>query len=236
MKKYYVPAIVALNNIHGDTINANNNNSNSKKNLNEVSKFLKNTYRYAVVYDELKITQSLNDYKELETYKVDTESEIKKINDEARTKLEAYYKEYQELMKNNASQSEQEACVAKIQKQTSFAENKIKIIQEDFQTKTAEKVSEIRNTVKRALEYICGKVAAELKKEHKSTDRVIVVAENKDNVLGLETGDLNSIDVTDFVIIHLEEKGKISTGKHVHNSAKKSNKKSNNSTTRNKKR
>ena len=224
MKKYYVPAIVALNNIHGDTINANNNNSNSKKNLNEVSKFLKNTYRYAVVYDELKITQSLNDYKELETYKVDTESEIKKINDEARTKLEAYYKEYQELMKNNASQSEQEACVAKIQKQTSFAENKIKIIQEDFQTKTAEKVSEIRNTVKRALEYICGKVAAELKKEHKSTDRVIVVAENKDNVLGLETSDLNSIDVTDFVIIHLDEIGNISTGKHVHNIEKKYNK------------
>ena len=231
MKKYYIPAIVVLNNIHGNNMDVKSNNK--AKNLKEISNLLKNTYRYTVVHNELKITQSLNAYKELETYKMETEENIKKANDEARITLEKYYQEYQELMKNNASQSEQEACAAKIQKQTNISENKIKLLQDEFQMKSFEKVNLIRDTVKEAIEVVCSKIIKELKETHKSTDNIIVVSENKDNVLGLTTDDLNNIDITDFVIKYLEEKGKITNRKYSNNSSRNSSKNNNRSTNNN---
>ena len=232
MKKYYIPAIVVLNNIHGDINDAKSNNKG--KNLKEISNLLKDTYRYTVVHNELKITQSLNAYKELETYKMETEENIKKANDEARMTLEKYYLEYQELVKNNASQNEQEACAAKIQKQTNISENKIKLLQEEFQMKSFEKVNLIRDTIKEAIDVICNRLVKELKETHKSTDNIIVVSENRDNVLGLKNDDLNNIDITDSVIKYLEEKGKITSKKYSNNNSRNSIKNSNRSTNNNK--
>lgn len=232
-----MPAIVVLNNIHGNNMDVKSNNK--AKNLKEISNLLKNTYRYTVVHNELKITQSLNAYKELETYKMETEENIKKANDEARITLEKYYQEYQELMKNNASQSEQEACAAKIQKQTNISENKIKLLQDEFQMKSFEKVNLIRDTIKEAIDVVCSKIIKELKETHKSTDNIIVVSENRDNVLGLTTDDLNNIDITDSVIKYLEEKGKITNRKYSNNSSRNSSKNNNrnkNNKTQNKKR
>ena len=137
---------------------------------------------------------------------------------------EKYYQEYQELVKNNASQSEQEACAAKIQKQTNISENKIKLLQEEFQMKSFEKVNLIRDTIKEAIDVICNRLVKELKETHKSTDNVIVVSENKDNVLGLTNDSLNNIDITDFIIKYLEEKGKISNKKYSNNGSRNSNK------------
>lgn len=231
MKKYYIPAIVVLNNIHGEKIDSKTNNK--AKDLKEISNLLKNTYRYTAVHNELKITQSLNAYKELETYKMETEENIKKANDEARITLEKYYQEYQELMKNNASQSEQEACAAKIQKQTNISENKIKLLQDEFQMKSFEKVNLIRDTVKEAIEVVCARIVKELKETHKSTDNIIVVSENRDNVLGLTTDNLNNIDITDFVIKYLEEKGKITNKKYSNNNTRNSNKNNSRSTNNN---
>jgi len=222
MKKYYIPSIVVLNNIHGTNMDLNANNK--AKNLKDVSNILKNTYRYKVVHNELKITQSLNAYKELEAFKIETEENIKKANDEARVTLEKYYQEYQELVKNNASQNDQEACAAKIQKQSNIAENKIKLLQDEFQMKSFEKVNSIRDTIKEAIEVICNRLVKELKETHKSTDNVVVVSENKDNVLGLTNDSLNNIDITDFIIKYLEEKGKISNKKYSNNGSRNSNK------------
>lgn len=226
-----MPAIVVLNNIHGNNMDVKSNNK--AKNLKEISNLLKNTYRYTVVHNELKITQSLNAYKELETYKMETEENIKKANDEARITLEKYYQEYQELVKNNASQSEQEACAAKIQKQTNISENKIKLLQDEFQMKSFEKVNLIRDTIKEAIEVVCSKIIKELKETHKSTDNIIVISENRDNVLGLTTDDLNNVDITDSVIKYLEEKGKITNRKHSNNSSRNSSKNNNRSTNNN---
>ena len=220
-----MPAIVVLNNIHGNNMDVKSNNK--AKNLKEISNLLKNTYRYTVVHNELKITQSLNAYKELETYKMETEENIKKANDEARITLEKYYQEYQELVKNNASQNEQEACAAKIQKQTNISENKIKLLQDEFQMKSFEKVNLIRDTIKEAIEVVCSKIIKELKETHKSTDNIIVISENRDNVLGLTTDDLNNVDITDSVIKYLEEKGKITNRKYSNNSSRNSSKNNN---------
>lgn len=231
MKKYYIPAIVVLNNIHGNNMNVKFNNK--IKTVKEISDFLKNTYRYFVCHNELKITQSLNSYKELETYKIETEENIKKANDEARITLEKYYQEYQELVKNNASQSEQEACAAKIQKQTNISENKIKLLQDEFQMKSFEKVNLIRDTIREAIEVICGRIGKDLKETHRSTDNIMVVSENRDNVLGPTSDDLDNIDITDLVIKYLEEKGKITNKKYSNNSSRSSNKNNSRNTNNN---
>ena len=49
MKKYYIPAIVVLNNIHGEKIDSKTNNK--AKDLKEISNLLKNTYRYTAVHN-----------------------------------------------------------------------------------------------------------------------------------------------------------------------------------------
>ena len=234
MKKYYIPAVVLFNNIHGNNLSA------KPKNVGEISKFLKNTIKYSVVHNELVITQSLNAYKELESYKLETEENVKKANDEASQILQKYYGEYQELTKNNASQTELETCMAKIQKQTNISENKIKLLQEEFQMKSIEKVNAIRDTVKEAIENITNKIVKELKDSYKSTDNIIVVSENRDNVLGLSADSLNNIDITDLVIKYLEEKGKISNKKQIgsgsrNNSRNSRNNSKNNNRTQNKK-
>ena len=219
MKKYYIPTVALFNNICA------NNKTNT---VSDIAKTLNNTYRYTVVHDELKITQSLNDYKELESYKREVEESIKKANDEGSAELQKHYKRYQELTQSNASKAELEDCASKIQHQTTISENKIKLLQDEFQMKLTNKVENIRKTVKEAIANITKKIAEQIKNNRKSTDNIIVVSENRDNVLGLSDDVLESFDITDLVINYLEGQGKISnkksTAKTIRNSKANNNK------------
>ena len=225
MKKYYISGIILLNSINNIKINAEA--ATKSKTIKELADLGGKIHRYSYVHDETKITTSLDAYVAFETLKLETEQNIRKANEDGRAILEKYYNEYKELSSKNASESELQACASKIQKQSEISENKVRLLQEEFQMESYNTANSIRETVKEAVEVVCSRIHKNLEANHKSTDIIIVSSENRDNLLGLTKDQLDSIDITDLVIEYLKEKGKISKKKSS-NIASKGNKKGSN--------
>ena len=217
MKRYYVPMMLVLNNAYSNNVTKN------KTTYDNVVNTLKNTKVYNVFYDEIKITEQLAAYLELESMKTNNDVEIRKHSDEGGKQLQKMYTEYQKLAEAKADSKKLENYYKKIQVMTQSIEQEIQAIQQKFQVASSNKIEEIRRIVDDAVQYVCSQIKQKYKKASNQFDNIIVYAIDKSFVKGINDQELVSLNITDEILNYLKEKNLLKKDGYRNDSSKSKN-------------